>query len=98
MSAPGGFEADQAFQALEAEFDPPSQTINRKDVGGREASGAYPGGHPIAGLAEKPSSLSEIEKHLKEIGWLNRRAASWTAVAALLNGLATIGHLLRHLT
>jgi hypothetical protein len=29
---------------------------------------------------------------VKEIGGLNRRAASWTAVAAFLEGLATIAH------
>jgi hypothetical protein len=29
---------------------------------------------------------------VKEIGWLNRRAASWTAAAALLEGLATLAH------
>jgi hypothetical protein len=29
---------------------------------------------------------------IKEIAWLNRRAASWTAFAALLEGLATITH------
>jgi hypothetical protein len=29
---------------------------------------------------------------VREIGWLNRRAASWTAVAALLEGLATLAH------
>ena len=29
---------------------------------------------------------------IKEIARLNRRAASWTAVAALLEGLATIAH------
>ena len=27
---------------------------------------------------------------VKEIAWLNRRAASWTAFAALLEGLATM--------
>jgi hypothetical protein len=32
---------------------------------------------------------------VKEIGWLNRRAASWTAVAALLEGLATLAHYYR---
>jgi hypothetical protein len=29
---------------------------------------------------------------IKEIAWLNRRAASWTAFAALLEALATITH------
>ncbi len=29
---------------------------------------------------------------VKEIGRLNRRAASWTAAAALLEGFATIAH------
>ncbi len=29
---------------------------------------------------------------VREIGQLNRLAASWTGVAALLEGLATIGH------
>jgi len=29
---------------------------------------------------------------VREIGWLNRRAASWTALAALLEGLATGAH------
>jgi len=29
---------------------------------------------------------------IKEIAWLNRRAAFWTAFAALLEGLATIAH------
>ena len=45
------FQADQAFQALEGEFDPPSQAIKGKNVGGREIPGSERGhkDHPLRG-------------------------------------------------
>jgi len=45
------FQADQAFQALEGEFDPPSQAIEGKNVGGREVLGSERGhqDHPLRG-------------------------------------------------
>ena len=45
------FEADQALQALEAEFDPPSQAIKSENVGGREVLGRERGhqDHPLRG-------------------------------------------------
>jgi hypothetical protein len=44
------------------------------------------------GLAGQGVDTGPLVAFVREIGWLNRRAASRTAVAALLEGLATIAH------
>jgi hypothetical protein len=44
------------------------------------------------GLGGQTVDTGPLVAFVKEIGWLNRRAASWTAIAALLEGLATIAH------
>ena len=48
-------QTDQAFQALEPQFDPPSQAIKRKNVGGREGLRRQRGdeNHPLCG-GERP--------------------------------------------
>ena len=42
--------------------------------------------------SERGGPNCPVEAFIKEIARLNRRAASWTAFAALLEGLATIAH------
>ena len=44
------------------------------------------------GVEGKAVDTGPLVAFVKEIGGLNRRAASWTAVAAFLEGLATIAH------
>ena len=44
------------------------------------------------GLGGQIVDMGPLVAFVQQIGWLNRRAASWTAIAVLLEGLAAFAH------
>ena len=62
VSAGRSLEADQALQALEAKLDPPSQAIERENVGGCERLGRQRGhqDHPVRGVKRPLGNLVAV--------------------------------------